>query len=1132
MSDAQGMLEMLFSEPDGSEPDGRTGTGPSPEAPSSVPQQHRLTRLQLVNWGTFGGHHSLPVPRKGLLITGPSGSGKSSLLDAISVVLVPPRWLDLNAAARDAASRGKDRTVLSYMRGAWSRNTDEESGELTTQLLRTGAVWSAIGLTYDDGHGGTTTLVRAFSATRATTSVEGVTKVALIVDGDLDLRTLEEVAQGGLNLRTVKTVLRPAFATTDYSAFADKLARRLGISGDHALRLLHKTQSAKGLTHLDGLLRDFMLDEPATFAAAHRTVEQFEELREAWVAVQQATQQVEHLTPLRGLHAALQEADDALAALGAESEALGAYTAERAVGILEREIIRAREQAAERAAEAEHLAREAERTAKAASALQVEYVRAGGSQVQHWRDEAERAQADLDARHRRRERYVAQLCTLGAATPSTEAEHVALVGQAREEAERLVAERETTDARRDEARDTVRALRGQLGEAVEQLKTLAQQPSNLDRHDVALRDAMAAAVGVSPRRLPFVAELLQVRAEDAAWQGAIERLLGGFARTVLVPDAVYAKVADYVDATHLGRKLLYNRVPVSVSQSPRPVGPTSVVHKLEVAGTDLAPWLHLEVSRRFDVACAETLADFRAAEQALTINGQIKRSGNRHEKDDRSRVDDRRTWVLGFDNQAKQDLFHAEVLRINAELAEAERAQAVVDHEAADGERRGEVCRRLADTVWEDVDTHGLTLRIDDLHRQVAAFTQDNTSLRDLDERILAATEAERTARGYAADALGAGRAAESECARLTALLADRRERLWVLSDVPPAVRALLDARFGAQSRALTSSTIDEVSATTGRGITSELSETSRRRDRVSTDAQRRISEFAGRWSVATGVARTSVEDLPEYLRLLEELEVDGLPRYLDRFQVLLDEQSTTNLTQLLHLMAQEAKAIRQRIHPVNESLSTVEFNPGTYLKLVPRDRAVPEVREFRADVHAVLDDSLGASGDDSVAAAALRYQRLHRLVSRLGSSAPADRAWCELVLDVRRHVEFRGEERTVVDDGVVEIHTSGEGRSGGPRVKRVTFALAAALRYQLGGRTGGLPTYGTVVIDEAFDKADAQFTAVSMRVFETFGFQMVLATPLKMVQTLSEFIGGAALVSIRDRKHSSLQHVELTELT
>jgi uncharacterized protein YPO0396 len=86
-------------------------------------------------------------------------------------------------------------------------------------------------------------------------------------------------------------------------------------------------------------------------------------------------------------------------------------------------------------------------------------------------------------------------------------------------------------------------------------------------------------------------------------------------------------------------------------------------------------------------------------------------------------------------------------------------------------------------------------------------------------------------------------------------------------------------------------------------------------------------------------------------------------------------------------------------------------------------------------------------------------------------------------------------------------------------------------LRYQLGGRYAGMPVYGTVVIDEAFDKADAEFTEVSMRIFEEFGFQMVLATPLKMVQTLSEFIGGAALVGIRDRRYSSLRHVEVDSL-
>ena len=65
------------------------------------------------------------------------------------------------------------------------------------------------------------------------------------------------------------------------------------------------------------------------------------------------------------------------------------------------------------------------------------------------------------------------------------------------------------------------------------------------------------------------------------------------------------------------------------------------------------------------------------------------------------------------------------------------------------------------------------------------------------------------------------------------------------------------------------------------------------------------------------------------------------------------------------------------------------------------------------------------------------------------------------------------------------------------------------------------------MVVDEAFDKADPEFTALAMNVFVNFGFQMIVATPLKSVMTLEPFIDGACFVDIKDRKSSSVLLIE-----
>ena len=75
----------------------------------------RLVRLEVYNWGTFDEKiWSLDVDGETALLTGDVGSGKSTLVDALITLLVPPKKVTYNKAA-DASAR--ERNLVSYVRG-------------------------------------------------------------------------------------------------------------------------------------------------------------------------------------------------------------------------------------------------------------------------------------------------------------------------------------------------------------------------------------------------------------------------------------------------------------------------------------------------------------------------------------------------------------------------------------------------------------------------------------------------------------------------------------------------------------------------------------------------------------------------------------------------------------------------------------------------------------------------------------------------------------------------------------------------------------------------------------------------------------------------------------------------------
>ena len=93
-----------------------------------------------------------------------------------------------------------------------------------------------------------------------------------------------------------------------------------------------------------------------------------------------------------------------------------------------------------------------------------------------------------------------------------------------------------------------------------------------------LRTEMCRTTGLREEDVPFAGELLQVRAEEQDWEGAIERVLHNFGLSLLVADEHYARVAEWVDRTHLGGRLVYFRV-LKGRRTERPaLHPASLAH--------------------------------------------------------------------------------------------------------------------------------------------------------------------------------------------------------------------------------------------------------------------------------------------------------------------------------------------------------------------------------------------------------------------------------------------------------------------------------------------------------------------------------------------------------------------------
>ena len=1092
----------------------------------------RLKRLEVLNWGTFDSRvWTLQLDGRNGLLTGDIGSGKSTLVDAITTLLVPAQRIAYNKAA---GADSKERTLRSYVLGHYKSERNEVTGTAKPVSLRDHNSYSVIlGTFHNAGYDQTVTLAQVFWMKEA----QGQ-PARFFVGAERDLSIAADFAHFGSDIAQLRKKLRALGAEIEdsFPKYGAWFRRRFGIDNDQALELFHQTVSMKSVGNLTDFVRSHMLEPFDVVPRIQALITHFDDLNRAHQAVLKAQRQVELLTPLVadcGRHAALvKEVDD----LRRCREALRGHFAGLKSELLDKRLTLLADEWDRLDGQVKRLETHREEQRVLVDELKQAINDNGGDRLERLAAEIKKKESLRDARQAKGRRYGELTAALGEAAAT--------------EAEAFAGQRHHFKALRDELRERNADLQNALTEhgvtlrqgklehegLTAEIDSLKRRRSNIDDQQIQIRAALCTALGLAEDEMPFAGELIQVRDEDREWEGAAERLLRGFGLSLLVPDAHYKDVAEWVDRSHLRGRLVYFHV------RPRRQGDTpdlhrdSLVRKLAVkSDSPFYDWLERELAHRFDVACCATQEQFRRETRAITRAGQIKDPTGRHEKDDRHRIDDRSRYVLGWTNAAKIAALEGKRRQLETRLGEVGSLIGKIQSERKGLESRLEALAKLEEFVaFEELDWGSVATEIATLVDERERLASASDVLKQLGERLREATQAlSETDKG-----LETARDKRSKVEQRRSDAQTLQQQTHALLDDAPVDEGLVQRLEAMRAEALgehqlTVESCDNREQDVRTWLQSRIDAEQKKLERLAEKIIKSMSAFKEEFKLETAEIDAGLDAAFEYEKLLDHLNRDDLPRFVARFKDLLNVNTINEIANFNAHLARERETIKERIARINESLTQIDYNPGRYIVLESQTSPDAEIRDFQAELRACTEGAVTGSDDAQYSEA--KFLQVKAIIDRFRGReglSEQDRRWTAKVTDVRNWFLFAASERWREDNTEHEHYSDSSGKSGGQKEKLAYTILAASLAYQFGLEWGAVRSrsFRFVVIDEAFGRGSDESAQYGLKLFQQLNLQLLIVTPLQKIHIIEPFVASVGFVHNEGGRASKLRNLTIEE--
>ena len=1093
----------------------------------------RLQRLEVFNWGTFDGRvWTVRLGGKNALLTGDIGSGKSTLVDAVTTLLVPSHRVAYNKAA---GADSRERSLKSYVLGYYKSERQETLGSAKPVALRDFNSYSVIlGVFHNAGYNKTVTLAQVFWMKDA-----GAQPARLYAACEGDLSIADDFSGFGSEMIGLRKQLRGRGVELfdSFPPYGSWFRRRFGIDNAQALDLFHQTVSLKSVGNLTDFVRSHMLEPFDVAARIAALIGHFEDLNRAHEAVLKAKRQVEMLVPLVADCDRHQELAQTADTLRACRQALRPWFATLKLDLLEKRLTSLNEELSRHQVAIQRL--DDERRAQQAQERELRRTIAenGGDRIESIGAEIRQKEEELERRKQKACRYEELVRALGQHPAATEEEFL----RQRSETATWREKTEEAEVRTQNDLNEAGVLFAQGRTAYDQLQNeitgLKARVSNIDEKQVAMRRSLCQALNLAEEEMVFAGELLQVREAERDWEGAIERLLHGFGLSLLVPDRYYAKVAQWVDQTHLRGRLVYFRVRKKRSGELPSLHADSLVGKLQIKpDSPFYDWLEREVAHRFDLACCLSQEQFRRETRAITRSGQIKAPGDRHEKDDRHRLDDRRRYVLGWSNVEKIAALEKEAGRRETHLADLAGRISTLQEEQSALKERLSILSKLGEYIdFRDLDWKPVAIAIQRLDAEkrdleaasdlLGTLTAQLTALEDELRETEKQLDARKDKRSKTEQKINAAQDLQHQAhALLTATAEDTTRRFALLEE-------MREEALGSQL--LTVESCDNRERDMRDWLQARIDAEDSKIKRLAEKIIKAMTEYKKEWVLESRDVDINIAAGPEFKSMLDGLRADDLPRFEGRFKELLNENTIREVANFQSQLARERETIKERITQINESLTHIDYNPGRYISLEAQMTLDADIRDFQTELRSCTEGALTGSEDAQYSEA--KFLQVKRIIERFRGReehSDLDRRWTAKVTDVRNWFVFAASERWREDNSEHEHYADSGGKSGGQKEKLAYTVLAASLAYQFGLEWGAVRSrsFRFVVIDEAFGRGSDESAQYGLQLFAQLNLQLLIVTPLQKIHIIEPFVAGVGFVHSEDGRNSVLRNLSIEE--